>query len=175
MLDKDQMGEFIEANAKDIMDDIATAVLKAWNPTPAWTGKTGSSPPPVRSRAATARLAQALSLSRKFQVFETSSLKLVSNRRRRRGRDPVLQRAQERGRRAVRLPNSSSSRSRCSTPAPYTDMPVLTSATCVEGAEVAFLLSVYNPEGLQGGLRGSHPRRPRPDRTAALPRHARGV
>lgn len=78
-LDKDDMGEFIEEQAKDIMDPTP-AVLK---------GETNDANLPWENRLIeTARqiegrfgqLSQLLAMSRQFQVFETSDLKVVTNR-----------------------------------------------------------------------------------------------
>lgn len=78
-LEKDEMGEFIEANAKDVMD-----------PTPAvLEGREGDSNKPWENRLIqTARqiegrygqLTQLLQMSRQFQVYETSNLTVATNR-----------------------------------------------------------------------------------------------
>lgn len=78
-LDKDDMGEFIEAQAKDIMDPTP-AVLKGeqHDSNQPWENRLVETARQIEGRFG--QLAQLLAMSRKFQVFETSDLKVVTNR-----------------------------------------------------------------------------------------------
>lgn len=77
--DKDEMGEFIEAQAKDVMDPTP-AVLKGEisDKNQAWENRLIETAQQIEGRFG--QLAQLLAMSRKFQVFETSDLKVVTNR-----------------------------------------------------------------------------------------------
>ena len=77
--DKDVMGEFIEANAKDIMDPTP-AIIKGKedkNNEP-WENRLIGTAQQIEGRFG--QLSQLLAMSKKFQVFEKSDLKVVSNR-----------------------------------------------------------------------------------------------
>ncbi len=78
-LDKDELGEFIEAQAKDIMDPTP-AVLKgtASDKNQPWENRLIETAQKIEGRFG--QLAQLLAMSRQFQVFETSDLKVATNR-----------------------------------------------------------------------------------------------
>lgn len=78
-LDKDDMGEFIEAQAKDIMDP-SPAVLKGnvSDKNQPWENRLIETAQKIEGRFG--QLAQLLAMSRQFQVFETSDLKVATNR-----------------------------------------------------------------------------------------------
>lgn len=78
-LDKDNMGEFIEAQAKDIMDP-SPAVLKGnvSDKNQPWENRLIETAQKIEGRFG--QLAQLLAMSRQFQVFETSDLKVATNR-----------------------------------------------------------------------------------------------
>jgi uncharacterized protein YfdQ (DUF2303 family) len=78
-LEKDDLGEFIEANAKDIMDPTAAvlkAVEKAENES--WENRLIRTAQQIEGRYG--QLTQLLAMSRQFQVFEKSDLTVTSNR-----------------------------------------------------------------------------------------------
>lgn len=78
-LEKDELGEFIEANAKDIMDPT-TAILagKESEKNQAWENRLIQTARQIEGRYG--QLTQLLQMSRQFQVYETSNLKVSSNR-----------------------------------------------------------------------------------------------
>ncbi|PCJ75552.1 MAG: hypothetical protein COA53_06560 [Rhodobacteraceae bacterium] len=78
-LEKDDLGEFIEANAKDIMDPTP-AVLKAveHDKNENWENRLIKTAQQIEGRYG--QLTQLLAMSKKFQVFETSDLKVSTNR-----------------------------------------------------------------------------------------------
>ncbi len=78
-LDKDIMGEFIEAQANSIMDP-SPAVLKGnvSDKNKDWENRLIEAAQKIEGRFG--QLAQLLAMSRQFQVFETSDLKVATNR-----------------------------------------------------------------------------------------------
>ncbi|MFW2541501.1 DUF2303 family protein [Primorskyibacter sp. 2E107] len=76
---KDDMGEFIEAQAKDILDPTP-AVLKGEVTTKnqPWENRLIETAQKIEGRFG--QLKQLLAMSRQFQVFETSDLKVATNR-----------------------------------------------------------------------------------------------
>ncbi|MCI5042086.1 MAG: YfdQ family protein [Donghicola eburneus] len=78
-LDKDVMGEFIEAQAKDIMDPTPAILDGKQNDNhAAWENRMIETANQIEGRFG--QLSLLLSLSRQFQVFETSDLKVATNR-----------------------------------------------------------------------------------------------
>jgi hypothetical protein len=142
-LGKDEMGEFIEANAKDVMDP--TPAILAGKPDEAnegWENRLIETARQIEGRYG--QLAQLLALSRHFQVFETSDLKLVSNRDTGEGEIQFLNEHKNAEGAPIRLPNLII----IAIPvfrggAPYR-MPVRFRYR-KQGSEVKFILSVYNP------------------------------
>ncbi|WP_370312516.1 DUF2303 family protein [Sagittula sp.] len=78
-LDKDDMGEFIEANAKDVMDPTP-AILKGEidDKNQPWENRLITTAAQIEGRFG--QLHQLLAMSRQFQVFEKSDLQVSSNR-----------------------------------------------------------------------------------------------
>lgn len=78
-LEKDDLGEFIEAQAKDIMDPTP-AVLKGINSdqNQPWENRLIQTAAQIEGRYG--QLTQLLAMSKQFQVFETSDLKVSTNR-----------------------------------------------------------------------------------------------
>lgn len=78
-LKKDDMGEFIEANAKDIMDPTP-AVLKGKesDKNAAWENRLVNTALQIEGHYG--QLAQLLAMSKQFQVYETSDLTVKTNR-----------------------------------------------------------------------------------------------
>lgn len=78
-LEKDDLGEFIEANAKDIMDPTP-AILKGeeTEKNQNWENRLIATARQIEGRYG--QLAQLLAMSRQFQVYETSDLTVTSNR-----------------------------------------------------------------------------------------------
>lgn len=78
-MDKDEFGEFIEANAKDIMDPTPPVLqLKLSEENQSWENRLIDTAQQIEGRYG--QLTQLLAMSKKFQVFETSDLKVTSNR-----------------------------------------------------------------------------------------------
>ncbi len=78
-MDKDDLGEFIEANAKDIMDPTpAVLKLSASEKNEPWENRLILTAQQIEGRYG--QLSQLLAMSKKFQVFETSDLKVSTNR-----------------------------------------------------------------------------------------------
>lgn len=78
-LDKDEMGEFIEANAKDILDPTPPILsLTASDDNEPWENRLIKTAQQIEGRYG--QLAQLLAMSRRFQVYETSDLTVKTNR-----------------------------------------------------------------------------------------------
>jgi hypothetical protein len=78
-LDKDEMGEFIEANAKDVMDPTpALLKLEDADSNQPWETRLIQTARHIEGRYG--QLGQLLAMSRQFQVYETSNLAVTSNR-----------------------------------------------------------------------------------------------
>jgi len=78
-LTKDDMGEFIEANAKDIMDPTPAVIKLAESDTnEPWENRLIRTAQQIEGRYG--QLGQLLAMSKQFQVFETSNLTVTSNR-----------------------------------------------------------------------------------------------
>ncbi|WOI34738.1 DUF2303 family protein [Tritonibacter scottomollicae] len=76
---KDELGEFIEANAKDIMDPTPAIIAgKEGDKNQTWENRLIQTAQQIEGRYG--QLTQLLQMSRQFQVYETSDLKVVSNR-----------------------------------------------------------------------------------------------
>ncbi|WP_108258986.1 DUF2303 family protein [Mangrovicoccus ximenensis] len=77
--DKDELGEFIEANAKDIMDPTPAIIAMAEKDTnQPWENRLIRTAQQIEGRFG--QLHQLLAMSKRFQVFETSDLKVQTNR-----------------------------------------------------------------------------------------------
>lgn len=78
-LDKDEMGEFIEAQARDIMDPTP-AILKGktGNSNENWENRLIETAQKIEGRYG--QLTQLLAMSKQFQVYETSDLNVKTNR-----------------------------------------------------------------------------------------------
>jgi hypothetical protein len=142
-LDKDELGEFIEVNAKDIMD-----------PTPAVLARDSSKAEPWEERLIdTARqidgrygqLAQLLQMSRSFQVHETSNLTVTSNRDTGEGSIQFLNEHNDKDGAPIKIPNLF-----------IIAIPVFLNGAAFRlpvrfryrksGSQVKFVLSPYNPQ-----------------------------
>ncbi|WP_109466374.1 DUF2303 family protein [Albibacillus kandeliae] len=78
-LDKDEMGEFIEANAKDIMDPTPAILNRAESEqNQSWENRLISTANQIEGKFG--QLSQLLQMSKQFQVFETSDLSVTTNR-----------------------------------------------------------------------------------------------
>lgn len=78
-LEKDDLGEFIEANAKDIMDPTAAVLAGTEEDGNAdWENRLIRTARQIEGRYG--QLTQLLAMSRQFQVYETSDLTVTSNR-----------------------------------------------------------------------------------------------
>lgn len=78
-LDKDEMGEFIEANAKDVFDPTPDMIAgKVKDTTAAWEARLIETAQKIEGRYG--QLTQLLAMSRRFQVYETSNLEVKTNR-----------------------------------------------------------------------------------------------
>ena len=78
-MDKDEFGEFIEANAKDIMDPTPPVLqLNQSEQNQPWENRLIDTAQQIEGRYG--QLTQLLAMSKRFQVFETSDLRVTSNR-----------------------------------------------------------------------------------------------
>lgn len=79
LLEKDDLGEFIEAQAKDIMDPTPAVLdLKKSEKNENWENRLIQTAQQIEGRYG--QLTQLLAMSKQFQVFETSDLKVSTNR-----------------------------------------------------------------------------------------------
>lgn len=143
-LEKDDLGEFIEANAKDIMDPT-TAILaaKESDKNQPWENRLIQTAQQIEGRYG--QLTQLLQMSRQFQVYETSNLKVTSNRDTGESEIQFLNEHKGADGKPLQIPNLII----IAIPvfmggAPYR-MPVRFRYRKMGGA-VRFILSIYNPE-----------------------------
>lgn len=79
LLDKDEMGEFIEAQAKDILDPTPNILSnKEAETSDPWENRLIRTAQQIEGRYG--QLTQLLAMSKQFQVFETSDIKVSTNR-----------------------------------------------------------------------------------------------
>lgn len=145
MLDKDEMGEFIEANAKDVFDPTPNILAgkKKEKEIQTWEQRLIDTAAQIEGRYG--QLTQLLQMSRQFQVYETSDLKLVSNRDTGEGEIQFLNEHKTADGKPLKVPNLII----IAIPvfrggAPYR-MPVRFRYR-KRGSSVGFILSIYNPE-----------------------------
>lgn len=142
--DKDEMGEFIEAQAKDIMDP-SPAILKgsASDKNQNWENGLIETAQKIEGRFG--QLAQLLAMSRQFQVFETSDLKVATNRDTGEAEIQFLNEHKDATGQKLNIPNLI-----------IIAIPVFVGGDPYRmavrfryrksGAKVQFILSIYNPE-----------------------------
>jgi Uncharacterized conserved protein (DUF2303) len=143
-LEKDDLGEFIEANAKDIMDPT-TAILENEEASgnENWENRLIRTAQQIEGRYG--QLTQLLKMSKQFQVYETSDLTIVSNRDTGEGEIQFLNEHKDAAGQPLRIPNLII----IAIPvflngAPYR-MPVRFRYRKM-GGNIKFILTVYNPE-----------------------------
>lgn len=141
---KDDLGEFIEANAKDIMDPT-TAILKGAesDANEQWENRLIRTAQQIEGRYG--QLVQLLAMSKRFQVFEKSNLTISTNRDTGEAEIQFLNEHAGADGKPLNIPNLII----IAIPvfmggAPYR-MPVRFRYRKV-GGEVRFILSIYNPE-----------------------------
>lgn len=143
-MEKDDLGEFIEANAKDIMDPTAAILAaKESDKNQNWENRLIQTAQQIEGRYG--QLTQLLQMSRQFQVYETSNLKVTSNRDTGESEIQFLNEHKGADGKPLQIPNLII----IAIPvfmggAPYR-MPVRFRYRKMGGA-VRFILSVYNPE-----------------------------
>lgn len=143
-LEKDDLGEFIEANAKDIMDPTAAILAaKESDKNQPWENRLIQTAQQIEGRYG--QLTQLLQMSRQFQVYETSNLKVTSNRDTGESEIQFLNEHKGADGKPLQIPNLII----IAIPvfmggAPYR-MPVRFRYRKMGGA-VRFILSIYNPE-----------------------------
>lgn len=143
-LEKDALGEFIEKQAKDIMDPTP-AILKRdeRDENQPWENRLIQTAHKIEGRYG--QLSQLLAMSRQFQVFETSNLKVTTNRDTGEGELQFLSEHKDGTGQPLKVPNLII----IQIPvflggAPYR-MPVRFRYR-KSGASVRFIMSIYNPE-----------------------------
>lgn len=141
---KDDFGEFIEANAKDIMNPtpavLAGKVSKTNEP---WENRLIETAQQIEGRFG--QLTQLLALSKRFQVYETADLKVVSNRDTGEGEIQFLNEHKDADGKPLKLPNLII----IAIPVFYGGAPYRMAVRFryrKQGSEVRFVLSIYNPE-----------------------------
>lgn len=143
-LEKDQMGEFIEANAKDVMDPTPGIIEGKENDTlQPWENRLIRTAQQIEGRFG--QLHQLLTMSKRFQVYETSDLKVTTNRDSGEAEIQFLNEHKDADGKPLNIPNLII----ITIPvfrggAPYR-MPVRFRYR-KSGASVKFILTVYNPE-----------------------------
>ncbi|KMK65255.1 hypothetical protein IMCC21224_1186 [Puniceibacterium sp. IMCC21224] len=143
-LEKDEMGEFIEANAKDIMDPTPPVLTLSQNDkNKPWENRLIETAQNIEGRYG--QLRQLLAMSRQFTVFESSDLKVSTNRDTGESEIQFLNEHKGADGKPLSLPNLII----IAIPvflngAPYR-MPVRFRYR-KSGGSVKFILSVYNPE-----------------------------
>lgn len=143
-LDKDDMGEFIEANAKDLLDPTpAVLQLKAADKNEPWENRLIATAQQIEGRFG--QIAQLLAMSRQFQVFETSNLEVTSNRDTGEQSIQFLNEHKDKDGQPLKIPNLLI----IAIPvfvggAPYR-MPVRFRYRKA-GGSIKFIMSIYNPE-----------------------------
>lgn len=143
-LDKDEMGEFIEANAKDVMDPTPGIIDGKENDTlQPWENRLIRTARQIEGRFG--QLHQLLTMSKRFQVYETSDLKVATNRDTGEAEIQFLNEHKDADGKPLNIPNLII----ITIPvfrggAPYR-MPVRFRYR-KSGATVKFILTVYNPE-----------------------------
>ncbi len=144
LLEKDDLGEFIEAQAKDIMDPTpAVLELKKSEKNENWENRLIQTAQQIEGRYG--QLTQLLAMSKQFQVFETSDLKVSTNRDTGESEIQFLNEHKTADGKPLNIPNLII----IAIPvfvggAPYR-MPVRFRYRKM-GGSVRFILSVYNPE-----------------------------
>ncbi len=143
-LDKDELGEFIETNAKDITDPtpaiLSGSVIDTNQP---WENRMIQTAQQIEGRFG--QLHALLSLSRHFQVFETSNLEVKTNRDTGEGQIQFLNEHRDKDGAPLTLPNLIM----ITIPVFHDGAPY---RMCVRfryrksGSAVKFILSIYNPE-----------------------------
>lgn len=143
-LEKDEMGEFIEANAKDVMDPTPGIIEGVEKGALAqWENRLIRTARQIEGRFG--QLHQLLAMSRQFQVYETSNLKVTTNR--------------DSGEAEIQFPNEHKTADGAPLNVPnliIIAIPVFRGGAPYRmpvrfryrkaGASVKFILSVYNPE-----------------------------
>jgi hypothetical protein len=143
-LDKDELGEFIEAQAKDIMDPTPAIISgKDADKNAPWENRLIQTAQKIEGRYG--QLTQLLAMSKKFQVFETSDLKVSTNRDTGESEIQFLNEHKSADGKPLNIPNLII----ITIPVfmggdPYR-MPVRFRYR-KQGGQVKFILSVYNPE-----------------------------
>jgi len=143
-LDKDEMGEFIEANAQDVMDPTP-AILKGVisDKNQGWENRLIETAQKIEGRFG--QLTNLLAMSRQFQVYETSDLKVATNRDTGESEIQFLNEHKDANGEKLKIPNL------------FTiAIPVFLNGSPYRmavrfryrklGSKVAFILSIYNPE-----------------------------
>ncbi|MDD9738465.1 DUF2303 family protein [Marinovum sp. SP66] len=143
-LEKDEMGEFIEANAKDVMDPTPGIIEgKESDTLQPWENRLIRTARQIEGRFG--QLHQLLTMSKRFQVYETSDLKVTTNRDSGEAEIQFLNEHKDADGKPLNIPNLII----ITIPvfrggAPYR-MPVRFRYR-KSGASVKFILTVYNPE-----------------------------
>ncbi len=143
-LDKDEMGEFIEVQAKDIMDPTP-AVLRGQpsDNNEKWENKLIETAHQIEGRYG--QLTQLLAMSKKFQVFETSDLKVATNRDTGEAEIQFLNEHKDADGQPLKIPNLIIIAIPVFLGGALYRMPVRFRYR-KSGASVKFILSIYNPE-----------------------------
>lgn len=143
-LDKDVLGEFIEANAKDIMDPTV-AILRGGvsEKNEPWENRLIEMAQKIEGRYG--QLHQLLALSKRFQVFETSDLKVSTNRDTGEAEVQFLNEHKDAAGQPLNLPNLMIIAIPVFLGGALYRMPVRFRYRKA-GSTVKFILSIYNPE-----------------------------
>lgn len=142
--EKDDLGEFIETNAKDIMDPTPAVISGSENKKNAdWENRLIRTAQQIEGRFG--QLTQLLAMSKKFQVFESSDLKVVSNRDTGEGEIQFLNEHKDADGKPLKIPNLIIIAIPVFMGGAQYRMPVRFRYRKM-GGSVRFIMSIYNPE-----------------------------
>ncbi|MCZ4351570.1 DUF2303 family protein [Roseovarius aestuarii] len=143
-LDKDDLGEFIEAQAKDIMDPTPNVLdLKHKDGNQAWETRLIDTALKIEGRYG--QLTQLLAMSKKFQVYEKSDLTVKTNRDTGESEIQFVNEHKAADGSPLKIPNLIIIAIPVFMGGPPYRMPVRFRYR-KQGGQIAFILSVYNPE-----------------------------
>lgn len=143
-LEKDDLGEFIEANAKDIMDPTPAVLQgKESDKNAAWENRLIDTAQQIEGRYG--QLGQLLAMSKQFQVFETSDLKVSTNRDTGEGEVQFLNEHRDADGKPLIIPNLIIIAIPVFMGGALYRMPVRFRYRKL-GGSVKFIMSIYNPE-----------------------------
>jgi uncharacterized protein YfdQ (DUF2303 family) len=143
-LDKDELGEFIEINAKDVMDPTPAIIAnKTASKNTEWENRLIETAQKIEGRYG--QLTKLLKMSKRFQVYESSNLTIVSNRDTGEGEIQFVNEHKTAEGKPINIPNLIIIAVPVFEGGPHYRMPVRFRYR-KKGGKIYFFLSPYNPE-----------------------------